>query len=334
MHSSCKEELRIGIERCESAINAVRSDVSDKVLNRTGDAAAVLSGPLQSNPKTDLPQETDVRLQLEKINSFIAEVDDQTRRQRYSQALANLTASSSYKDVYYYVELYDEMKEDDHTVRRRMEIQKTINGLRLKPLYAGLKNEREKLMQFGISLIENDRIKAHAFEDFQAQCTVFEEQNEKMLLAESIKEKERLFLKTQLIKCLEGLHYDVMDDMEVVDFEKESDFLLKIPNQSNYLNLRFQKDGSFLYNFLIPQAKEELSIDQKREKLSDMETTCNEFKDLLKDLKGMGLKIDLNSEKPISESALMQVPSKYRSRIRTAKASREKNGTQKRRTLN
>ena len=106
-----------------------------------------------------------------------------------------------------------------------------------------------------------------------------------------------------------------MNDMEVIDFEKESDFLFKIPNQSNCLNLRFGPDGSILYNFVIPENTNELSVDQKRHKLGEMKTTCNEFKELLKELSSLGLQVDLNRETPISEKALIKIPRKYRHMI-------------------
>ena len=106
-----------------------------------------------------------------------------------------------------------------------------------------------------------------------------------------------------------------MNDMEVIDFEKESDLIFNIPNQSNYLNLRFNPDGSFLYNFLIPEKRAALSIDQKKQKLGEMESTCTEFKTLLKELAAMGLKTDLNKDMPISEKVLIQIPKKHQTII-------------------
>ena len=113
------------------------------------------------------------------------------------------------------------------------------------------------------------------------------------------------------------MNYDVTDDMEVIDFEKDSDFLLFIPEQDNYLNLRFLKDGSFMYNFLIPESKEKLSIDQKQQKLHEMEKTCQQFKSILHKLADFGLKIDLDKEISVSEKALIQLPKKYQKRIKS-----------------
>lgn len=334
IQSSQKTEIKNAIERCESNINTIRTELSDKVLDKIGDDETSVSKQLKSNGKVNQEKQTDIQIQIDKIKSYISDISDQNSRKDYQQKLENLINSSSFKDVYFYIELCEEIKEAEKIFSWKTEIQNMIAEINKIQIHDELQKEKLTLVEFGISLIEKERIKSYEFEDFQTQLILLREKNEKIYLEKSIKEKERLFLKTQLIKSLESLNYEVLDDMQVIDFEKETDFVLKIPRQSNYLNLRFQRDGSFLYNFLISQRRDELSIDQKQQKLLEMETTCKEFKNLLNDLESIGLKIDLNSEKPISEKALMQIPQKYQSKIKVTKTKKEKSKLQKERRLN
>ena len=122
--------------------------------------------------------------------------------------------------------------------------------------------------------------------------------------------------------CLENLGYEVMDDLEVIDFEKENDFLLKIHNQENYLNLKFKEDGSMRYVFQIPENQDVLSVDQKKTKLHEMQVTCNEFKGVLKDLSKMGLKIELRTEKPVEFNSLVTVPDSKQSKLKVKSAAK------------
>jgi hypothetical protein len=105
----------------------------------------------------------------------------------------------------------------------------------------------------------------------------------------------------------------VVDDLQVIDFEER---ILRIPDQDNYIKLRFLPDGTFIYNFLMPEAKTDLSIEQKQQKLREMEATCREFKHLLRDLAAMGLQLKVNIEKPVSENALITIAEKDRSRMK------------------
>lgn len=127
-------------------------------------------------------------------------------------------------------------------------------------------------------------------------------------LAEAVAKDERTYIKSQLISALKDLNYEVATKTEVVDFETKSDFLLCIPGQENYLNLRFDEKGRVLYNFLIPEDKGNLDLDETAVKLSEMDETCTEFKAMLNDLQAQGLEIDLKHEIPISEKSLIRIP--------------------------
>ncbi len=161
-------------------------------------------------------------------------------------------------------------------------------------------------------------IKQYKFDDFKTKCHFLKEENKEILENEFVKQKENEFLKTQLVNALNNMNYQVMDDMEVIDFEKQSDFLLKVPNQKNYINLRIDKNNSIAYNFLIEEDKNELSIDKKHEKIIEMESTCDEFYKVLRDLESMGLEIDKTKSSDADIDKLLQVPKKYQKKIKEA----------------
>jgi len=97
-----------------------------------------------------------------------------------------------------------------------------------------------------------------------------------------------------------------------------------VPNQSNYINLRIDKNNSIAYNFLIEENKNQLSIEQKREKVVEMESTCDEFNEVIMDLEKMGLDIKKTKSNTSDIDKLLQVPKKYREKIKEAAKERER----------
>lgn len=252
---------------------------------------------------------------IKNIENIIAAVEDPHQRKTYQDKLENLIKSQTFKDEYYFTELFEDIRNAEKTNKWKAKIHQAIIRLNQIQVHDNCRAEKAALLQTALVLTEKQTMKLYEFDDFKTKFKIFSDKNQKAIQSDLIKEKERQFIKAQLVQSLENLNYEVMNDMEVIDFEKESDFIFNIPNQSSYLNLRFNHDGSFLYNFLIPEKRAALSIDQKKQKLGEMESTCTEFKTLLKELAAMGLKADLNKETPISEKALIQVPKKHQTII-------------------
>ena len=118
--------------------------------------------------------------------------------------------------------------------------------------------------------------------------------------------------------------------MQVIDFEKENDFILKIPNQNNYLNLLFDENKTgFIYNFLIPENRKKLAIDEINQKINNMETACSDFKSVLKSLSSFGMKFNYDKEIPISENAMLQLPERIRKRLTQTGKKRAKTALKK-----
>ena len=125
-----------------------------------------------------------------------------------------------------------------------------------------------------------------------------------------------------------------MDDLEVIDFEKTDDFLLKIKGQENYINVKFREDGSMRYVFQIPENKEDLSTDQVKTKLHEMHVTCTEFHSILKDLNKMGLKLDIIGEKPIELDSIISVTTQHKDKIKIRKSSVKQTGQVRKKYFN
>jgi len=313
---SKKDKINRDIKCCESAINEVRIKTSDQVINDI----------TKANPDKALPGENlclkgndeavkKINEKIKNIENFIASVEDPHQRKTYQDKLETLIKSRTFKDEYYFTELFEDIRNAEKTNKWKAKIHQAIIRLNQIQVHNNYQSAKAALLQAALVLTEKQTMKLYEFDDFKTKFKIFSDKNQKAIQSDLIKEKERQFIKAQLVRSLENLNYEVMNDMEVIDFEKESDFIFNIPNQSNYLNLRFNHDGSFLYNFLIPEKRAALSIDQKKQKLGEMESTCTEFKTLLKELAAMGLKTDLNKEMPISEKALIQIPKKHQTII-------------------
>jgi len=310
--SEKQSEIENEIQRCETGINDIRDQTSDKVIsdnpkNNLAGKSVSDAAKLKRDDKTS----QNINDRIETIKAYISEVYDPKRQKQYQDQLEKLIQSHTFKDEYFFIELFDDIKNAEKIHKGKTEIHQQIVKLNNMKIHEKFQSEKTELLQFAILLVEKNRPKTYELEDFLTRLKLFKEKNNMAIQEKLAKEKERQFIKTQLIHSLESLNYKVMNNMQVIDFEKESDFIFNIPNQSNYLNLRFNTDGSFVYNFLIPEKRAALSIDQKKQKLGEMESTCTEFKTLLKELAAMGLKTDLNKEMPISEKALIQVPKKH-----------------------
>ena len=327
-----KAVVKENLEERRAEINSIRATIGDQVAKESNAVEPFLQIEAGNNELLDSAgNQSAITEQIEKIENFIFSVENLRRRDEYHDRLTTLIEGGHSGDIYYYIELFDEIKDAERSFQWKSRIQEAIADINKTKLHKQHRAQKNEIVHLGFSLIEKDIVKPYQYEDFKTRVEVFKEENEKALREDFIRKKERRFLKAQLIQVMEDLNYEVMDDMEVIDFEKESDFLLRIPNQDNYLNLRFNEDGDFLYNFLILENRSELSVDQKRQKIHEMETTCCEFKKVLAELAGLGITVKLEKEIADQKKALIQVPKKHQNRIKTGgvKRSRKKVRQQK-----
>lgn len=295
----------------EEAVNNIRSEISDKVINKFQATGSKINLKKQDHKVSD-----ESKAITEKIKSLIINCDDDSMRKKYKDDLQQLTESESLKDIYFFKELHDSIFETEKTRKAKVEINKILSELNTSSFHLSTQTERQNLVNLCLSLLNNSSIKKNEADEIKIKKEQLKNLSNKYFEEDEIKKKEHLFLKSQLILCLENQGYEVMDDLEVIDFEKENDFLLKIKGQENYLNLKFKEDGSMRYVFQIPENKNELSTDQKKMKLHEMKVTCSEFQSVLKDLSKMGLKVNMRSEKPIELASIVSITNKNKEKLK------------------
>jgi hypothetical protein len=279
----------------------------------------------------DAPEEK-LRL-VSQIEKLFERVSLSEVRNTFRRELEALQQSPALTHTFYLKQLHDKVLENIQEHEMKSVLASLILQINAESFHTDLIEKRQKLVS---------RINAQLHTDSPCKTTLTQLQKETAALieasnahdeADEIKNKERLFLKTQIIHSLEKMGYEVMDDLEVIDFEKNDDFLLKINGQSNYLNLKFKEDGSFRYVFQIPEEVEALSTDSRNMKLHEMEVSCDDFRSVLAELGAMGLKVNLRSAKPVAVSSLITVPEHKKHMISSKKKQEHKHNTIKKRYL-
>ena len=310
----------------EEKIHNIRSKTSDHILEETGKT------PYVYDPSVSISSETGNL--IKKIKAIIKNCDDPEQRNKYEADLKNLLDSSSLKDIYFFKELHDSVLENEKTRNGKIFLNNALGELNNVRIHPSLKNEFGLLIRQCMMLLNNSSVNNVQLDDLNHQIDQIKSRNRFLFEEDEIKSKERLFLKSQLILLLENQGYEVMDDLEVIDFEKTDDFLLKIKGQENYINVKFREDGSMRYVFQIPENKEDLSTDQVKTKLHEMHVTCTEFHSILKDLNKMGLKLDIIGEKPIELDSIISVTTQHKDKIKIRKSSVKQTGQVRKKYFN
>lgn len=328
-----KKRIETYIDNLEKQVNQVRSDLSASVLTELS-ADGVISMTLDLTRLPNFKKNDDeVQTALTTLNEFITQIDDLAVKQTYQNRLHSLVQSETLRDVYFYKELYDDLQSAERSRLWKEEIAKAMSGLSSAAIHSSFAKEKEKLENLAVSLVGTQSLKQRDIEQFHAEKQLFETANRAAVDELATKEKQAEFIKQTLIETLQKQGYEVMDDMTVIDFETQSDFVLQIPNQENFLNLRFKEDGSFNYNFLIEEKKEELSVDATKQKLVEMEDACTDFKEATEVLENYGIKLSVEKALGVSEKALMQVPEKHVSKVKSAKKTRQSKKTEQKKQM-
>lgn len=325
-------EKRLVVEHViekENSINSIRAEISDKLIDKFQSTEGKMKLTNQNNKVSE-----ESNIISGKIKSLIRNCDDAAMRKKYKAEFDRLTESESLKDIYFFKELHDSIFETEKTRKIKVTINEILSELSTSSFHLSVQVERQNLVKFCLNLLNNSSISKNEFDEIKIKLEQLKNQSYKYLEEDEIKIKEHLFLKSQLILCLENQGYEVMDDLEVIDFEKENDFLLKIKGQENYLNLKFKEDGSMRYVFQIPEDKDALSTDQKNMKLHEMKVTCSEFQSVLQDLSKMGLKVNMRSEKPIDLDSIISVTKNQQEKLKTKKKSQQQKQQLRKKYLN
>lgn len=312
--------------------NSIAEDSTNKIVNEVfvkekeiGQIRIITSDKIvQQFPNNRLPikKETisnDVTAIIKQIKIILASCSVPEIVSKYRIELERLEQSDSLTDIYYYKQIHDSIIKSEKTRKLKLDIYNLIKKINDSPLHTSLGNEREKLIKNCHQLIDKSSIDVREVSRVKELMSQLKIKNNIIKSEAEIFEKERLFLKSQIVLSLENMGYEVMDDLEVIDFEKTDDLLLKCRDKNNYLNLKFKEDGSFRYVFQIPEKKESLSVDQINNKLKQMDMTCSDFRQVLSDLGKMGLKIDLRNAKPTSKEYLLSLTENQEKKVKIKK---------------
>jgi hypothetical protein len=313
-----KEEITQHFDKQEEKASSIRNEIAKK---------AMIQSFTQNEKEPDKAKENEKEEIAKLVNTIenkIDAVEDDKLRLKFKAGLEKLKQSEVFTDIYFYKEFFDNLSQSEKTQSYKKQIKDALYELNTSEFTQGVSQKKSKLQQYAVELLEAENIKNYQIENFQSQCHFLKEENKELIEAEFVKKKENEFLKQQLVNGLQNLNYKVMDNMEVIDFEKQSDFLFKVPNQKNYVNLRINNDNDIAYNFLIEEDKDQLSFDEKKEKVIEMEQTCKSFKDVLKELEAFGLDIEMTKASEADMEKLMQVPEKYRDKIEKAEQEQER----------
>lgn len=314
----------------ENRINVVRTKVSDEVVERFQGAAS----PTMTTTNSLSDTGNELAEVGERIEALLRNWEDSLLRNEYQRSYQKLKESQSLAEPYFFRELHDSIVDKRNTGRIKDKINGFVADLNNLGVHPSLKVEKQSVLAMCISSINSSSANEREFENLSVKVDDFIRRNSKLKEQDEIKRKENLFLKSQVIVCLENLGYEVMDDLTVIDFELENDFLLKVHQQDNYLNLKFKEDGSMRYVFQIPEDPDGLNTDQRNMKLHEMEVTCGEFKSVLNDLAKMGLNVELRSERPIENASIISVPANKREKIKSKPGRKDQRLTVRKRYMN
>ena len=297
----------------ESAIDRIRTEISNKILGQVSlTAFEQKSIPVPENIPT--PEILDI---ANKIKYLIANCEDKTVGSKYKLEYEKLISIKSLQEIYFYKELHDYILKTEKVRKSKVEINRLLSEINTLKAHPTQKNEKQCLINLCLDHLNSSSLRSNVTNEIEKKFEQLKNQSDAQFEEDEIKLKEHIFLKSQIIHCLQNQGYEVMTDLEVIDFEKENDFLIKINKQTNYLNLKFRDDNSIHYVFQIPESKDELTTDKKNLKLHEMKVTCSEFKTVLSDLAAMGLKLTLKSEKPVDLNSIVSITKNQKQKMKS-----------------
>ena len=287
---------------------------------RTGQAA--------DNPLADMEKYSRRQDLLAELHQLIGSVGDKAVQEAYTNSLQKLIADSTFTDPWFYSELLEEIRLEEENRRYRLRAGEILHRLDETAIPDALLDHAAKTRSSATAVLNSRKITEADMEALEEETAALEKELQVMEEEAAVRERQNRFLKENLISGLRSLGYKMADDTRVIDFTQTDDFLLDIPDQDNFLNIRFAGDsGDFLYNFLIPEEKNALDSGQTKTKLAEMQSACNDFKKTLEELGDLGVSCDITRDIPVSEAAILQLPERLRSRLgkkRSAAAIQEK----------
>jgi len=251
-----------------------------------------------------------------KIETLLNNLNDGKHKHIFTERFLNLRRNLNANNQYFFVELHEEIKKHIQQNDLKGNLVRISRELSAMTFVSSMGVETQKFKTRINELINREVVKHSDVENVSGHLSSLIEKNQTLIQEIKLAAQERRYIKSRLVAALRDLNYDVVSDTKVIDLDSPDALLLKVSDRQNFINLRFDDSGQLLYNYLIPEDRNELSYDEQALKMAGMEDTCNEFKKMLEDLQQQGLDISLKNEIPITEKALIRLPEKYRELIK------------------
>ena len=332
-----RETLLKDLAQKEAELHAVRVQTNQLAMQQyRANSMAPLS--VEEPPQSDYGKASEAVLKIiAEIEGLLRELPNARQQQALRQRFEAFRQNPTQDPMFFYTQLQREILKASEQVQRKKALRRLTNAFFAKDLavHPDAEAEKQRLLKRCTDLLDSPDLRSNELLDMQTRCGKWQADNRTRLEEDAIKAKERLFLKAQIVLQLEEMGYTVLDDLKVVDFEKDDNLLLETRSEGSYLNLQFRSDGSFRYLFKSEAPVRELSTDQQNARLGDMQVTCDDFRKVLLDLEAMGLPMTKNQEAPATLDAILPLDEAEKALVETKKKGQEREKiTLKKRYLN
>lgn len=296
-----------------------KKQMNQLARNKTGIIGSIngkLKVTLASNsnkPTGRLNQQIEPDALIQKINEAISSLRETSEAAIFYQRLTDLLKKHNKNEVYYFAEFLEEIAQSKSLAELKEAVNEISKSISTIGFYPEQTEDVNHLTQKISTTLAHYRLKINDVENLKNSLEKLKLDKQRLRQQKFAENQERNFIKARLISELQELDYEVMTDMNVIDFEKDNSFLFQTPGQENFINLRFDQQGQLLYNFLIPENRDNLTHEKTQFRLAEMQQTCDEFKEMLAHLKSKGLNINLEKEIEASSKALIQLPARFAS---------------------
>lgn len=315
--------IEVQIESKRSIFNQQAISILSKLPNHLFDTGIIQSSASQENSE-------DLKEIQQKIEYQIGLCVDPEIRMKWAKQFSDLKESKSLQMLHFYAQIHDEIIEDRKKSickTNTLKILRTISRIKVE----GVLLEDKKLIVAHCNAILNDKvhISEETVKSLEEAVRHLKDRNNENQLKETKRKNELLFLKAQVIHSMENMGYEVLDNLELIDLEKQNNFYLKTTDEKNIINLKFDEYGQLRYFFQIPEEKE-LSTDEERKKLAEMQVSCDDFKKMMGQLRNLGLNIKIKDEKPVDAKFISRTPNEYRKQSSNSKEKKQKTALKRR----
>lgn len=311
---SFRTELIDSFEEARKKLGTISTPGSQMHSNNKAAENVKLISP--KNIKNDKQSQGEIEATIHKIEVLLNGLVDEKHKKTFADRLLNLRRDIKTNNKYFLVELHEEIIMHRKQQAFKGDLLRLNRELSAMTFVSSISSEIQKFKTRIVEALESDVIKQQDLANIRAQFESLVEKNKVLTCQKQIAARERKYIKSRLVAALHDLNYDVVSDSKVIDLDAPDALLFQDSGRQNFINLRFDNSGQLLYNYLIPEDRNELSYDEQAIKMAGLEETCNEFKKMLADLKKQGLHIELKNEIPITEKALIRLPEKYRKLIK------------------